>query len=259
MNLIFDSHAHYNDKAFDGDRELILVGLERRGVGNIVEVCAALKDIQPAIELSEKYDFVYAAVGVHPDGVGEITESNFTEIADALKEKKVVAIGEIGLDYHYDDVCKACQKEWFARQIDLAKKEKYPIIVHSRDAAADTLDIVKAEGARDAGGVIHCFSYEKEMARIYLDQGFYLGIGGVVTFKNSRKLKEVVEYMPLKQMLLETDCPYLAPTPHRGERNDSGYLPLVVDAISEIKGIDREEIIGVTRENAMRMYKIKEI
>ena len=256
MNLIFDSHAHYNDKAFDGDRELVLAGLERRGVGNIVEVCAALDDIPGAIKLTEKYDFVYAAVGVHPDGVGDLSDSNFTEIADALKEKKVVAVGEIGLDYHYDDIDKAAQKYWFARQIDLAREEKYPIIIHSRDAAADTLDIVKAENARDAGGVVHCFSYEKEMARIYLDLGFYIGIGGVLTFKNARKLKEVVEYMPMEQMLLETDCPYLAPTPHRGERNDSGYLPLVVDAISALKGIDREEVIGITRENAERMYKL---
>lgn len=256
MELIFDSHAHYCDSAFDADRDRLLAGLALNGVGNVVEVSAALPDIPKVIALTEKYYFVYAAAGVHPSDVKDLNEGNFSEIEDALKEEKIVAIGEIGLDYHYDDIDRNNQKKWFARQIALAVDTRYPIIIHSRDAAKDTLDIVKAEKARDAGGVIHCFSYEKEIAREYLDMGFYIGIGGVLTFKNARKLKEVAAYAPLERLLLETDCPYLAPTPHRGERCDSAMLRYVVDELARIKESDKEEIISVTAANARTMYRL---
>ena len=256
MNLIFDSHAHYDDSAFDADRDELLAGLKEKGIGLVVNACAAISDLKDIIPLTRKYDFLYGASGVHPSELSEMDDKKFADIEMALDEPKIVAVGEIGLDYHYDDTDKPLQKEWFARQIDLAKRKNYPIIVHSRDAAADTLDIIKAENAREAGGVIHCFSYEKEMAKIYMDMGFYIGVGGVVTYKNGRKLKEVVEYMPLEKMLLETDCPYLSPEPFRGRRNDSSMLNYVADKVAEIKGTDRETVIEVTRENAKRMYRI---
>ena len=169
---------------------------------------------------------------------------------------KVVAIGEIGLDYYYDEPGRDLQKKWFARQLQVAAETQMPVIIHSRDAAKDTLDIMNEHCAWQNGGVIHCFSYSPEIAKIYLDKGFYLGIGGVVTFKNSKKLKEVVEMMPLSQMVLETDSPYLTPVPHRGKRNDSGYLTHVVDEIAALKSCDREEIIRITRENAHKLYRI---
>lgn len=253
-NLIFDSHAHYDDEAFDPDREELLAGMQENGVGYIVNASADMKDMPKIIKLTERYDFIYGTAGIHPSDVPELNDRNMSCVADMLKSDKIVAVGEIGLDYHYPDPDKPLQKEWFAAQIGLAREEGYPIVVHSRDAAKDTLDIIKAERAMDAGGDIHCFSYEKEMAREYLDLGFYIGIGGVLTFKNSRKLKEVVQYMPLERMLLETDCPYLAPVPFRGQRNDSTMLKYVVSTIAQIKDIDTEEIIRVTTANAKAMY-----
>ena len=168
-----------------------------------------------------------------------------------------MAIGEIGLDYYWDEPDHETQKHWFVRQLDLAREVNLPIVVHSRDAAKDTLDIIKASGARDMGGVIHCFSYGVEMAREYLNMGFYLGIGGVLTFKNGKKLKEVAAYAPLEQIVLETDCPYLAPVPNRGRRNSSLNLPYVVAALAEIKGISEEEVMEVTWKNAENMYRIR--
>ena len=167
-----------------------------------------------------------------------------------------MAVGEIGLDYYWDEPERDIQKHWFVRQLDLAREVGLPVVIHSRDAAKDTLDIMKEQKAGDMGGVIHCFSYGVELAREYLNMGFYLGIGGVVTFKNAKKLKEVVEYMPMERMVLETDCPYLAPEPFRGKRNSSLYLPYVVKAVSEIKGISQEEVMAKTCDNARKMYRI---
>lgn len=255
-DLIFDTHAHYDDEAFDADRDELLRGMHENGVGYIVNASADMNDMPAIIELTQKYDFVYGTAGVHPSDVPELNDENLSVIRDMLMREKIVAVGEIGLDYHYPDTDKPLQKEWFSAQIELARREGYPIIVHSRDAAKDTLDIIKAERAREAGGDIHCFSYEKEMAREYLDLGFYVGIGGVLTFKNSRKLKEVADYMPLDRILLETDCPYLAPVPFRGHRNDSAMLKYVVSALAQIKNIDEEEIIRVTTANAKAMYRL---
>lgn len=254
-DLIFDSHAHYDDEAFDADREELLENMQKNGVGYIVNASASPEDIPKILELVKTYDFVYGSAGIHPSDVIDFTDENFSMVEEMLAQDKIVAVGEIGLDYHWDSD-RSLQKTWFAAQIDLARRQGYPIMVHSRDAAADTLDMIKAEKAADAGGVIHCFSYEKEMARQYLDLGFYLGIGGVLTFKNARKLKEIVDYMPLERILLETDCPYLAPEPYRGRRNDSTLIRYVVDAIAEIKGVAKDEIIGVTTANACRMYGI---
>ena len=253
-DLIFDSHAHYDDSAFDEDRDEVLKSLKDEGIGNVVDVCADIKDLPKILALTREYDFIYAAAGVHPSDVYELEEAAFEKIEAALDNPKVVAVGEIGLDYHYEDTDKAKQKEWFIRQIYLAKRKGYPLVIHSRDAAQDTFDIMKAEKAHEAGGVIHCFSYEKEMAKRYLDLGYFLGIGGVLTYKNARKLVEVVSYMPLERMLLETDCPYLCPVPFRGKRNDSRMLKYVISRISEIKNIPEEEVIRVTGNNACKMY-----
>ena len=259
MDLIFDTHAHYDDEAFNEDREELLSGLFGNGVGTIVDISANFEGIPDVLALAEKYDFLYAAVGVHPSEVYDLADRDIDRVEQyAVSGKKVVAVGEIGLDYHYPDTDKEKQQKWFAMQIDLAKRIGLPIVVHSRDAAKDTLDMIRAEGAKETGGVIHCFSYEWEMAKLYLDMGFYIGIGGVVTFKKSRKLKEIAEKIPMEQLLLETDCPYLAPEPFRGRRNNSSLLRYVVETIAELRNMDPEDVIRITAENARRFYRIQE-
>ncbi len=393
--MIIDTHAHYDDHAFDKDRKELLSGLLERGVANVINASAAARTIPKVLALAQYYDFVYAMAGLHPcevygcgdntgsrvmevygreidaecqaasmhgSGTGKVADSfgtvtgsgivlpktedldaalqvmntnrsdndehaklsqlannscmnteepcedpkelerkaagasadiewvqtyNIIKIQEwlgeafaaydhdeiispewtaseremkllraALTHPKVVAVGEIGLDYHYDDTNKPLQKKWFADQINLAKEFNKPVNIHSRDAAADTADLMKAENARDTGGIVHCFSYGKEMAAEFLDMGFMLGIGGVVTFKNSKKIKEVVSYMPLDRMVLETDCPYLAPSPYRGKRNDSGYISYAAQAIADIKGVTREQVIDITSQNARQVYKL---
>lgn len=252
--MIFDTHAHYDDEAFDLDRDEMLTQLKEHGIEAVTNVGASMKSCKATLELTRKYPFVYGAVGVHPNETGELSETDMNWLLEAAMEEKIVAVGEIGLDYYWEEPDHETQKKWFVRQLALAEKVKLPIIIHSREAARDTLDIMKAEQAGKLGGVIHCFSYSKEMAREYLNMGFYLGIGGVVTFKNAKKLKEVVEYMPMEQMVLETDCPYLAPVPNRGRCNSSFNLPYVVREISQIKNLPAEQIIQITSENAKRLY-----
>lgn len=252
--MIFDTHAHYDDEAFDLDRDEMLTQLKEHEIEAVTNVGASMKSCKATLELTRKYPFVYGAVGVHPNETGELSEADMNWLLEAAMEEKIVAVGEIGLDYYWEEPDHETQKKWFVRQLALAEKVKLPIIIHSREAARDTLDIMKAEQAGKLGGVIHCFSYSKEMAREYLNMGFYLGIGGVVTFKNAKKLKEVVEYMPMEQMVLETDCPYLAPVPNRGRRNSSFNLPYVVREISQIKNLPAEQIIQITSENAKRLY-----
>ena len=254
--LIFDSHAHYDDPAFDEDRGELLASLREGGVGLVMDVSADFKDIPKVLKLSSEYDFIYAAVGIHPSNLEGIGNDEFEELERLSKEPKVKAIGEIGLDYHYEETNKPLQKEGFARQIDLAKRRRLPVIIHSRDAASDTFEIMRSEKAEETGGVIHCFSYEKEMAARFLDLGYYLGIGGVVTYKNARKIIEVVEYTPLERILLETDCPYMSPVPFRGKRNDSRLIKYAALKISEIKNVSMEEVIRVCADNALRMYQI---
>lgn len=251
--MIFDTHAHYDDEAFDPDREELLNSMAGNGIGKIVNVGASVDGLEHLVALVEKYSFIYGAVGIHPDDAEKMTEETLKEIRRISRLEKMVAIGEIGLDYywHKEEREHEIQKNMFRAQMDLAREEKLPFMIHSRDAAQDTLDIVKEYmGKGMYGGILHCFSYGKEMARQYLDLGLFLGIGGVVTFKNGRKLKEVVEYAPLSQLVLETDCPYLSPEPNRGRRNSSLNLPYVVKAIAEIKGISPEEVTEVTARNA---------
>lgn len=253
---IFDTHTHYDDKAFDPDRDELLQSLDKNGIEAVVNVGASIQSTKNTLQLIEKYPFVYGAAGVHPNETGELSDGWMDWLKHAAGEEKIVAIGEIGLDFHWKEPEQKVQKGWFVRQLALARETGLPVIIHSRDAAKDTLDIMKAENARDMGGVIHCFSYGVELAREYLNMGFYLGIGGVVTFSNGKKLKAVVEYMPLEQMVLETDCPYLSPVPNRGKRNSSLNLPYVVEMVSWIKGIPRDEVIAITNQNARRMYRI---
>ena len=253
--MIFDTHAHYDDEAFDEDREQLLAAFKENGIGAVTNVAASISSCKTTLELARNHDFMYAALGVHPSESAELSDEGLKDIEAWCTERqdgKVRAIGEIGLDYYWEEPDKGIQKKWFVAQLDLARRLKLPVIIHSRDAAKDTLDIMKAEHAEDIGGVIHCFSYTKEMAREYLNMGFFLGIGGVLTFKNARKLAETVEYAPLDRLVLETDCPYLAPVPNRGKRNSSLNLPVIIhsrdaakDTLDIMKAEHAEDIGGV--------------
>ena len=253
--MIFDSHSHYDDKQFDEDRDELLKSLKDNNVARVVDVCAEYSSIDKVLDLVSKYDFMYAAVGVHPDAVGALDDDSYEVIKKAaLSSEKVVAIGEIGLDYYWDENPRDVQKKWFDRQLDIALEVNKPVIIHSREAASDTMDILRSRKLPES--VMHCYSYSKETARELLNMGFYLGIGGVVTFKNSKKLKEVVEYMPLDRILLETDCPYLAPTPFRGKRNESSYIKYVIEEIASLKGVDPLLVEETCWNNTNRFYGI---
>ncbi len=253
--MIFDTHAHYDDAAFAEDREALLSSLPGRGIGRVINVCSDMDSLRTTMELAEKYPYIYGAVGIHPDEVGKLNDGILEEMRLLCRLEKAAAVGEIGLDYYWNKENHPVQIRWFERQLELAREEGLPVIIHSREAAADTLEVMKRMKAGEIGGVMHCFSYSREMAREYLDMGLYLGIGGVLTFKNARKLKEVVEYAPLSRLLLETDCPYLAPVPNRGKRNSSLNLPYVVEEIAALKGISPEEVMEKTAENAFRLFK----
>lgn len=254
--MIFDTHAHYDDEQFDADREELLSGMKAGGVGMIVDAAAAVASWDKILELTEKYPFLYGSVGVHPDEVGDLNEENFARMSELADRKKIVAIGEIGLDYYWDKEPEVqnAQRYWFRRQMELARETNLPVIIHSRDAAADTMEVMKEVRAEEIPGVIHCYSYSKEMAQEFIKMGYYIGVGGVVTFKNAKKLKETVEAIPLERILLETDCPYMTPEPHRGTRNDSSNIPFVIAKIAELKGITAEEVERVTEENAVRLF-----
>ncbi|MCR5585080.1 MAG: TatD family hydrolase [Lachnospiraceae bacterium] len=268
--MIFDTHAHYDDERFNEDREELLANLKNENVAAVVNVGATFKGCASSMVLAGRWDFIYAAVGIHPDDAPFMDEDTIAKLRMWLSEPKCVAVGEIGLDYSREDADRECQKFWFKRQLTLAKEENKPVIIHSRDAAEDTLAILKDyhRELKEAGeersglfknpGVIHCFSYGTEIAREYVKMGFFIGVGGVSTFKNGRKLKEVIADTPLENIILETDCPYLAPVPVRGSRNYSGNIRYVVDAISEIKGAKAEEIENITFENAKKMYRLNQ-
>ena len=252
--MIFETHAHYDDDRFKDDRDETIKRVHEKGVAPIINVGASIGSTMTTIELAKKYDFIYAAVGVHPSDIADLNEETFAWLREQTAWERTVAVGEIGLDYHWNVEPKEVQQEWFVRQLHLATEEKMPVIIHSREASQDTFDIMKKEHAGTTGGVIHCFSGSAEMAKEYVKMGYYIGVGGVVTFKNSRVLKEVVKAIPLEHIVVETDCPYLAPTPHRGKRNSSAYLPLVIEEIAKLKGITAEEVEDATYENAQRLY-----
>ena len=253
--MIFESHAHYDSRKFDEDREELLNSMQENGIGTIINVGATWKSVTTGLELVNQYPFVYAALGLHPDEVGDLNEERFEILKAECQKEKVVAVGEIGLDYYWDNESHDIQKKWFIRQLELARNLNLPVIIHSRDAAEDTLKIMK-EHAKGMRGVIHCFSYSKEMVEEYVKLGFHIGVGGVVTFKNGKKLKEVVEAIPLERILLETDSPYLAPEPHRGKRNSSLYLPHIAQMIADLKGLSYEEVVAQTERNSRELFHI---
>ena len=254
--MIFESHAHYDDDVFDEDREELLISLREHGVDKVINVGASIESCKITLQLMKQYPFMYGAMGVHPTETGELNEENFMWLREQCAADKVVAVGEIGLDYHWKEPEVHVQKLWFERQMELAREVNLPIIIHSREAAKDTLDIVQALRGGEIGGVIHCFSYTKEIAREYLRMGYYFGIGGVITFQNAKRLKEAVEYIPMSNILLETDSPYLAPEPNRGKRNSSLNLPYIAREIATIKGISYEEVVEITERNAKQLFRI---
>ena len=255
--MIFETHAHYDDEKFDPDRvELLSQLLRENNIGKIVNVGATFKGCKESIALAEKYDDVYAAIGIHPEEIDEINDEVIEWLRQNSSNPKVVAIGEIGLDYYWvkEEEQRAKQRLWFNKQMDLAKKLEMPVIIHSRDAAEDTLNTIKLYNNSHVKGIVHCYSYSKEIAMEYVKMGWYIGVGGVVTFKNAKKLVETVEAIPLESIVLETDCPYMAPVPHRGERNSSIFLSHVAEKIAEIKNISVAEVENVTYQNALNIY-----
>ncbi len=261
--MIFESHAHYDDRQYDDDREALLERLPKENVGIVVNVGADLASSDASVLLSQKYDYIYASVGVHPDEVGELSEEGIAHLRELASEEKVVAIGEIGLDYFRKEGedFKEIQKKWFLAQLELAEELDLPVIVHSRDAAEDTMEILrdfaKKYPERSNPGVVHCYSYSKEMAMEYISMGYFIGIGGVVTFKNAKKLVQCARDLPLDRIVVETDSPYLAPEPHRGSRNNSANIKYVIEKIAEIRGISPEEVEKVTELNARKLYLLR--
>lgn len=253
---MIDSHAHYDDEAFDQDRDELLSSVFESGIKKIINVGASMKSCRTTLALAEKYENIYAAIGIHPSDTADLKEEDMEWLAEKSRLSKVVAIGEIGLDYYWDEPDRETQKKWFKRQLTLAKEIKLPVIIHSRDSAADTISVMKECRADTIPGVIHCYSYTKETAREFLDMGYYFGVGGVLTFKNAKKLKEAVTYIPLERILLETDCPYLSPEPNRGKRNSSLNIPYVVQVMAQLKGMTEEEIIRITSENTKKLFNI---
>lgn len=254
--MLIDSHAHLDDEAFNEDRKELIEKIREEGIEYVMNIAASLSSIQSSIALAEQYDFVYTSVGVHPCETQELNEEALTWMRKQLSHPKVKAVGEIGLDYYWNEPQKEVQHKWFRKQLRLAHEANLPIIIHSRDAAADTYGIMKEEGADGLTGVIHCYSYTRETARNYLNWNYYFGIGGVSTFQNAKKLKEAIEYIPIEYILLETDSPYLAPVPFRGKRNSPLNLSIIAQAVAEIKEMDVEEVIRITGENSKKLYNL---
>lgn len=255
--MIIDTHAHYDDKQYDKDRDELIKEFQDNNIEYVVNIGASIETSQNTIDFTKKYDFFYGAIGVHPSETQELDEHKIEWLKQqAITNKKIVAIGEIGLDYYWSEPGKELQRKWFEEQLELARTVKLPVVIHSREAAKDTIDILKAHKARELGGVIHCYSYSKEMVKDYADMGFFFGIGGVVTFKNSKKLKEAVELMPLDRIVLETDAPYLSPEPNRGKRNSSLNIEYIARQLCLIKGLEYDELLEVTNANAKKLYRI---
>lgn len=253
MKLIFDTHAHYDDKAFDDDRDELFLSLLGGEVCGIVNQGTDIETSKQSVAFAESYDGVYAAVGLHPECLNDNSMAEIEEIKKLAAHPKVVAIGEIGLDYYYD-IPRELQKEVFKAQLKLAEELSMPVNIHDREAHGDMLDILREYRPK---GILHCFSGSVEMAREIVKLGMYIGIGGVVTFKNARKTVEVVSDIPLERIVLETDCPYLSPVPFRGKRNNSSYIRYAAEKVADIKGISVEEVLISTKANAERVYNIK--
>ncbi len=251
--MLFDSHAHWDDERFDLDRDKLLAAVHQEGVGMIMNAGASLRGCFDSVQLANRYPFVYAAVGIHPGHVDEVDDSVFDTLRTLAENPKVKAVGEIGLDYHYDGFDRDLQIAFFMRQLRLAEELGLPVIVHDREAHQDTLDCLAKTNAK---GVMHCYSGSVEMMKLLLKKDFYVGFGGTVTYKNARQVVETAMAVPLNRMLIETDSPYLPPVPHRGERNHSGYVHLVAEKLAELRGLSVEEIEQITFENARRCFAI---
>ncbi len=254
--MLFDSHAHLDSSKFDGDRDVIIKRAKESGVSYIMNPGADYESSINAVKLAEKYDFIYAAVGIHPHDAKSMDDMMLSLIKAMARKPKVKAIGEIGLDYHYDFSPRDVQQHWFRKQLQLAKELKMPVIIHDRDANQDVLDILKEENSFETGVLMHCYSGSAELARQYIKLGAYLSIAGPVTFKNARKTVEVVEAIDLDRLLIETDAPYLTPHPYRGKRNESTYVKYVCEKIAEIKGLTYEEVALQTAANAKKYFNI---
>lgn len=255
--MIIDTHAHYEDRRFDEDRKELLSSLLSSGVGLVVNASASMEGARETLALTERFANVYGMLGIHPEDAGKVTKDDLQWLKAQCRRDKIVAVGEIGLDYYWEEnPPREVQCLLFREQIRIAKEVGLPINVHSRDAAKDTMDMILEEDAPACGGIIHCFSYSPEIALEYVRLGFYIGIGGVLTFQNAKKLKAVAAAVPSESIVLETDCPYLAPDPFRGKRNDSSYLTYVVKALAQIKGCTEEEITRITEENARKVYRL---
>ncbi|NLN41417.1 MAG: TatD family hydrolase [Clostridiales bacterium] len=254
--MLFDTHAHLDDKRFDDDRNELIRGLPERGVSRVITPGIDIDSSKKCVQLAEKYDIVYAGVGIHPHEASKVEEDYLDQLRTMAQNKKVVAIGEIGLDYYYDFSPRDIQKKRFIEQIELAAELKLPIIIHNRDSHEDMLNILREHKDLINGGVMHCFSGSWEMAKIVLELGLYISLAGPVTFKNAKRPVEVAQNIPLDRLLIETDSPYLTPVPLRGKRNDPGHVALVAEKIAEIRGISAEEVGRITTENAIKLFKI---
>jgi len=254
--MIFESHAHFDDSRFDVDRKEILGNIGKNGLDVVINVGASMQMNERTMEIAHEFSRVYAAIGMHPSELASRRDDTMDWLQAHATDEKVVAIGEIGLDYYWvkEPDLRLEQKEWFRKQLALARQMNLPVIIHSRDAAKDTLELMKEENAQEIPGVVHCYSYSIENALDYIQMGYYIGIGGVVTFNNAKTLKEVVKQIPLERILVETDCPYMAPEPFRGKRNSSLYLPYIIEKIAQIKQISPQEVEKVTRENGYQLF-----
>ncbi|MFX0561019.1 TatD family hydrolase [Tepidibacillus infernus] len=253
--MLVDTHAHLNDEKFNEDRAEVIKRAKEVGVETIINIGYNRETILSTIELVEQYDFIFGAVGWHPNDAHEMKEEDFDWLKEITQHPKILAIGEIGLDYYWDFAPKEVQQEIFRKQIQLAKQVNLPIIIHDRDAHQDICSILREEGAKDVGGIIHSFSGSMEMAKECIDLGFYISFSGPVTFKNAKKPKEVATHIPIDRILLETDSPYLTPEPYRGKRNESAYVKFVATKIAELRGMDVEEIAQITTRNAKQILK----
>lgn len=253
-DLIFDSHSHYDDEAFDEDREAVLEKIQKAGVARTLNCGASLDGCEKTIQLSKTYDFIYCAIGVHPEYAKDALE-NLNKIGDMLSYEKAMAVGEIGLDYYYDGYDRETQMKAFKEQMDLARCLNLPVVIHSRDAHEDTLNVIKE--FKEVRGVLHCYSGSPEMAKEIIKYGYYFGFTGVITFKNPKKSIETLKNLPKDKILVETDCPYMAPAPYRGVRNDSSYLVYTINKMSEIIGLDYSKTCSLTYENACNLFNIK--
>ncbi|MFA9397318.1 MAG: TatD family hydrolase [Clostridiaceae bacterium] len=253
--MIFDSHAHYDDEAFDNDRDEVIASIKEQGIVGVLNCGSSMEGAIKSLELSKKYDFFYSALGIHPEYADKIIDNDLDKIVDLCKYEKVKAIGEIGLDYYYEEnPSRKIQKQTFINQMEIAKKLDLPVVLHIREAFSDSLEIIKM--FPEVHGVVHCFSGSEEFAKECIKRGYYIGFTGVVTFKNAKKVLDVAKYVPLDRMLVETDCPYMAPVPFRGKRNYSPYIKYIIEKLSEVKGINSKEMEYITISNSKNLLNI---